>query len=243
MSHHAFGPTPGVEVSRSTGFRPEVITSSTGVAERIDRPVSIPTQASSIKSAIRAGHGAGTVSGSVTNVFGRGLRGMRVEVVDDDKTVVGMATTAADGLFMVDHVPPGTYKLRALDEDGDFEKSWFDGRTFDTAKSFKVSSERDVDDVVVVLRSTATIDVDVTATKRRSDVVVMVTHRATGAPATGTVELSTKVAEIAVSLVDGRAGLSLAVAKDSESKKAMKLRVDYCGDHQTRPASTKVALQ
>lgn len=225
MSHvSSFGPTMSLAVA---GKAIGPAASPTGRRPLVSEPVVV----------------AGAVGGSVTNAFGRGLRGMRVEIVDDDKSVVGSTITGVGGRFVVDDVAPGTYKLRALDDtDGDFEKAWFGGRTFRTAESFAVMPQQAVEDVDVVLRSTARIDVDVSATKRKTDVVVVVTHRATGAPATGAVEFSNKDVQVTVPLVDGRAPFSFADRAGGKGSKKM-LRVDYVGDRETRPASTKVRLR
>lgn len=183
----------------------------------------------------------GRVHGSVTNVHGRGLRGMRVEIVSSDKTAVASTRTTDGGRFIVDDVPPGDYFLRAFDDvDGDFEKSWFGGRKLRSAESFMVAAERPVDRIDVVLRSTAQIDVEATAGERKTEVVVRVTHRATGAPATGEVELSTKNSDhIIAALVDGQAYITFT---DGDMPPVTKVRVSYSGDHETRPASTKAKV-
>jgi hypothetical protein len=184
----------------------------------------------------------GAVHGFVSNVHGRGLRGLRVEVVDADKTVVGSAITTGGGLFAVDGVPPGTYRLRAFDDvEGDFEKSWFGGPKFRLAESFTVTGGSTVNGIDVMVRSTALIDVDATVRKRRVEVVVSVTHRATGAPATGKVEVSTKNSDhVSVALTDGQAPISLT---DGGKSAVKKVRVFYSGDHQTRPASATAKVR
>lgn len=183
----------------------------------------------------------GSVSGSVTNVNGRGLRGMQVQLVDADKSVVGSATTSGGGQFTIDGVPPGSYRLKAFDDvEGDFEKSWFGGAKHRSATSFMVSASSAVAGIDVVLRSTARIDVKATSRKRKIDVVVRVTHRATGEPATGAVELSTKKSEhISVELVDGQAPISLT----DVGKGAKKVRVFYGGDRRTRPAEATARVR
>jgi hypothetical protein len=179
----------------------------------------------------------GAVTGTVTNVYGHGLRGLCVELIDDDQAVVAWAHTGTKGRFVVDDVPAGTYRLRAYDEvDRDFEKSWHGGARFDEAARVVVKSEGTQRNVDVVLRSKAEIDVDVTVTTRKAALVVTVTHRATGAPATGRVELSTKDFGAAIPLVDGEAAFTLT------GRTSGKVRIDYLGDHQTRPASVKVRL-
>ena len=66
-------------------------------------------------------------------------------------------------------------------------------------------------------------------------------HRATGAPATGEVELSTKMSEhVSVALVDGRASISLTDIGEGAAKK---VRVFYSGDGETRSASTKAKVR
>ena len=181
------------------------------------------------------------VHGFVSNVHGRGLRSVRVEVVSADKTVVGSTKTIDDGRFIVDGVPPGAYFLRAFDDvEGNFEKSWFGGRNFRTAESFTVTTGSPVDGIDVVLRSTAQIDVEAIAGERKTVVVVRVTHRATGVPATGEVELTTKNSDhISVTLVDGQAHMSFT---DGDMTPVKKVRIYYNGDHQTRPASTKTKV-
>ena len=97
-----------------------------------------------------------------------------------------------------------------------------------------------MDGIDVVLRSTAQIDVEATAGERKTEVVVRVTHRATGAPATGEVELSTKNSDhIAATLVDGQAYIAFT---DGDMPPVTKVRVFYGGDQQTRPASTKAKV-
>jgi hypothetical protein len=181
----------------------------------------------------------GAVTGTVTNVYGHGLRGLCVELVDDDRAVVAWAHTGTKGRFVIDDVPAGSYRLRAYDEvDGDFEKSWHGGARFGAAQRVTVKPEGTRRNTDVVLRSKATLDVDVTVTRKRAALEVVVTHRATGAPATGIVELSARDISITIPLVDGRAAIAL--ARHSTGGKA---RIDYLGDHQTRPASVKVRLR
>lgn len=181
----------------------------------------------------------GAVTGTVTNVYGHGLRGLCVELIDDDRAVVAWAHTGTKGRFVIDDVPAGSYRLRVYDEvDGDFAKSWHGGARFDDAERVDVKSEGTRRNADVVLRSKATLDVDVTVTKKKTALEVVVTHRATGAPATGIVELSAKDISVTIPLVDGRAAIAL--ARRSSGGKA---RIDYLGDHQTRPASIKVRLR
>lgn len=179
----------------------------------------------------------GAVSGTVTNVYAHGLRGLRVEVVDDAKQVVATAVTGSKGAFVVDDVPDGTYRLRAFDDlDDDFERAWHGGSTFAEADAIKVRADKTRRGVDVVLRSNAQIDVDVTVTETATEIVVAVTHRATGAPATGEIEVRSKDVELSRPLTDGKVALALETV-------GKKLRVDYLGDHQTRPASVKVRLR
>ncbi|MGI9084638.1 MAG: hypothetical protein ACR2FE_05025 [Aeromicrobium sp.] len=180
---------------------------------------------------------AGAVSGTVSNVYEHGLRGLRVEIVDDAKKVVASAVTGSKGTFVVDDVPAGTYRLRAHDDvDDDFEKSWHGGAKFGKAETFKVKSAKTRRGIDVVLRSNAQIGVEVTVTQRSAAIAVGVTHQATGAPATGEVELHTKAVDITLPLTHGTTSLALGTA-------GKKLRVDYLGDHQTRSASVKVRLR
>ena len=264
---HAFGPTTAVATYRGVGFRPTATTSGTDmekepiqtaamlaqepalasvqplperdkhVVTEQDRHVvrDIPSPKPADDRAARQDGGA--VSGSITNVHGRGLRGMRVEVVDGGKTVVGASTTGADGHYVIDGVPPGTYKLRVFDDvDGDFEKSWIGGSTFGSAETFTVKAEKTRQAATVVLRSKARIGVEVTPTKRKADVIVVVTHRATGAPASGEIEMSTKDLKVTMGLVDGKGRIRLKQA-------GKKLRINYLGDEQTPPASATVSLR
>ena len=197
------------------------------------QPMPVPRELSRLVS--------GEVHGSVTNVHGRGLRGMSIEIVSSDKTVVASTMSIDGGRFIVDDVPPGEYFLRAFDDvDGDFEKSWFGGRKLRSAEPFTVAARRPVDGIDVVLRSTAQVDVEATAGEHKTEVVVRVTHRATGAPATGEVELSTKNSDhITAALVDGQAYLAFT---EGDMPPVTKVRVFYSGDHQTRPASTKAKV-
>lgn len=256
-SFHPFGPTPSI-APRVVGFEPERAIPKARVEERAEPAVvapEAPAEGASVVSdpprdePVLAEPGpigqprrlTGAVSGTVTNVNGRGLRGMRVEVVDADKTVVGSATTTGGGVFTIDGVPPGSYRLRAFDDvEGDFEKSWFGGPKYRSASSFTVAATSTVVGIDVVLRSTARIDVKATGRKRKINVVVRVTHRATGGPATGEIELSTKKSEhVSVALVDGQAPVTLT----DVGKGAKKVRVFYGGDRQTRPASTRAKVQ
>lgn len=179
----------------------------------------------------------GAVSGAVTNVFGHGLRGLHVEVVAEDETVVGSATTGVGGQFEIGAVPPGLYKLRAFDDvEGEYEESWHGGPAVDSAEPFKVKKGKTRRKITVALRSTAQIDTDVTAGDEAIEVVITVTHRATGAPATGLVDVSTKDVDVTLTLDGGRAPVTLRGS-------AKKLRITYRGDHQTRPEATKVRVR
>lgn len=257
---HAFGPTTAVATYRGVGFRPTTKTSGIDMEKEHVQTAAMLAQEPTLASVqalpepdthvvvhdtsspepavdVSARKDRGAVSGSITNVHGRGLRGLRVEVVDVDKAVVGASTTGADGQYEVGEVPPGIYKLRVLDVvDGDFEKSWIGGSTFGSAETFTVKPGKTRQADTVVLRSKARIGVAVTPTKRKVDVVVSVTHRATGAPATGEIELSTKDVKITMALVDGQGRVRLKQA-------GKKLRIDYAGDEQTHPASTKARLR
>lgn len=46
----------------------------------------------------------------------RGLGGIELELVDAQRQVVARATTASDGFYIVEAVPPGTYRLRVAHE-------------------------------------------------------------------------------------------------------------------------------
>jgi hypothetical protein len=195
---------------------------------------SFVTEASSAKGETPAQ--SGSVSGTITDVYGRGLRDVTVEVVTEDKTVAGATTTGADGRYEVEDVPPGTYKMRAFDGvDHHFEKSWFGGPTFSSAEAFTVKSGKTRRTIMAVLRSMAKIEVEAADSQGEVDAVVTVTHRATGAPASGVVEMSTKGADVTAVLVDGK-------GRHSFNRTGKKLRVKYAGDHQTRPESTTVRL-
>jgi len=57
----------------------------------------------------------GEVDGTVYVVDGpqkRGIGGIELELVDRQRRVVARATTASDGFYIVEAVPPGTYQLR-----------------------------------------------------------------------------------------------------------------------------------
>jgi hypothetical protein len=217
------------------------------VAELDDRPARVsardaPAPARPLPGQHRRVKGA--VSGTVSNVYGRGIRGLRVEVVDEDKAVVASATTGVNGRFVVEEVPAGTYRVRALDDiDDDFETSWHGGSRFRKADDITVRADGTRRGVDVVLRSKAQIDVDATVTRRSADIEVRVTHRATGAPAAGTVQLSTRDIVVVIPLVDGRASITLGGRSAGiERSIGRTLRVDYLGDSQTRPSSVKVRL-
>ncbi len=257
-SYHSFGPEP-VAVAR-VGFQPHravprpeveevrkpglyVLKASAGESGTVVSEASL-NQAEQPPPKPRPtdlSHRAGAVHGSVTNVHGRGLRGMRVEIVSSDKTVVASTRTIHGGRFVVDDIPPGEYFLRAYDDiDGDFEKSWFGGPKFRSAETLTVAAGRPVDGIDIVLRSTAQIEVEATAGDRKTEVVVRVTHRATGAPGTGEVELTTKNSDhIVATLVDGQAYIAFT---DGDMAPVTKVRVFYSGDQQTRPASAKAKV-
>ena len=254
-SYHSFGPEPAVaarvslqpdravpmpdveEVRKPALYvlKSPAGVSGTAVPESSAQPQPEPRQTELSR------HATAAVHGSVKNVHGRGLRDMCVEIVAADKTVVASTRTIDDGRFIVDDVPPGEYFLRAYDDvDGDFEKSWFGGRKFRSAETLAVTTGRPVDGIDVVLRSTARIDVDATAGERKTEVVVRVTHRATGAPATGEIELTTKNSDhIVATLVDGQAYIAFT---DGDMAPVTKVRVFYSGDQQTRPASAKAKV-
>jgi hypothetical protein len=259
---HAFGPKTAVATYRGVGFRPPTAMAELEAERERVQPAPVQAKepapasvqrfpeadtdmvvrdlhsASSAETAasIVARQALGSVSGTITNVHGRGLRGLRVEVVDVDKAVVCTSTTGADGQYLVDDIEPGTYKLRVLDDvDGDFEKSWIGGESFKTAEKFTIKAEKTRRAETVVLRSTARIDVEVESTKKKVDVIVTVTHRATGEPATGEIEMSTKDVKVTVALADGKGRVLLRQA-------AKTLRIDYQGDQRTRPESTKIRL-
>jgi hypothetical protein len=57
----------------------------------------------------------GEIDGTVVVVDGaqkRGIGGIELELVDLQRRVVARATTASDGFYIVEAVPPGTYQLR-----------------------------------------------------------------------------------------------------------------------------------
>ena len=61
------------------------------------------------------------ISGTVQSSRGRGLRGIRVTALDDQDHVVGTAVSGAGGVFVVEDLPAGSYRLTASDESrGDF---------------------------------------------------------------------------------------------------------------------------
>lgn len=229
----SFGPELSAKISPGIGFMPTPVppTHNGVVREVREVPALPPTERH------RQPRDEGTVSGLVTDVLGDGLSGMRVDVIDKHKVVVDTATTGAKGEFVIDRIPIGTYRLRALDDvNGDFERSWYGGRTSGAAEPFKVKSGKKRGKLVVVLRFRAHIDVETTVKKRKIKAMITVTHHANGGAATGIVEVSTKGDNVTLPLVDGKAAVSL-------KRSVKKLKIDYAGDHQTRASSTKVRVR
>lgn len=186
----------------------------------------------------------GAVSGVVTNTHGRGLAGITVVVVTPYKEVVATAVTGPRGVFMVDDLEPGSYRVKAVDGDtGDFETTWFGGSPFRKADVVSVRMQKTRRKVRIVLRSAARIDTEVKRSKKKVTVAVQVTDRATGAPAAGAVRLSTSEFGVKLPLDDGRTTITLyGDTRGSRRTVARRLRVEYLGSRHTRDEAGSAKL-
>ncbi len=150
------------------------------------------------------------ISGTVQSSRGRGLRGMQITVLNDHELVIGTAVSGAGGAFVVEDLPAGSYRLIASDDaDGDFAPGWHGGTSFAKADSIKVKEGKTRRKAGVTLVSAAAIDLDVDVRKKKAVVAITVTDRATGAPAEGSVRVSTKLFGTELPLTNGRTAITL----------------------------------
>jgi hypothetical protein len=217
-----------------------------------ERPVEIPPAPEESLAAIaepetrkgkhRRSHSA--VSGIVRSSRGRGLRGMRVTVLDEDAMAVATTLTGSGGAFVVDELPPGVYRLTASDEaDGDFAASWHDGSTFDNAAAFTVRDRRTRRNTDVTLTSAAAIDVQVRSRRTKIVVTIRVTDRSTGSPAPGFVRLLTKLFDAELPLSKGTVRITLHGGPEFRRTLGKNLQVRYLGSDHTQADWRRVRLR
>lgn len=184
------------------------------------------------------------ISGAVQSSRGRGLRGMRVTVLDGDQKAIATAVTGAGGAFVVEELPAGSYRLTVSDEaDGDFATGWHGGSSFTKADTIKVKQGKTRRKIGVTLVSAAKIDFNVDLRKKKAVVEVKVTDRATGTPAEGSVKVSTKLFSAELPLTEGRTALTLVGTVDGYPRLSKKVKVDYSGSTHTRPESATAKLR
>jgi hypothetical protein len=184
------------------------------------------------------------ISGTVRSSRGRGLRGMQVSVLDDSWTVVATAVTGTDGMFIVEDLPVGTYRVTATDElDGDFGPAWHDGSSSPRVGVLSVKEGRTRRNVDVTLASTAAVDLEVEVRSKKAIVGIRVTERATGIRARGAVRVSTKRFSTELPLTKGRTAITLVGSVDGSPRLSKKVTVDYLGTKHVQPGSAAIRLR
>jgi hypothetical protein len=184
------------------------------------------------------------MSGTVRSTRGRGLRGMRIAVLDEDWEVAATALTGAGGTFIVEELPPGVYRVMAVDElDGDFGSAWYAGSAVPRAGVLRVKEGRTKRGADIVVASTARVEVEVDIRRTKAVVGIRVTERSTGVRAGGSVRVSTKRFSTELPLTKGRTALSLVGSADGSPRLSKKVTIDYLGTKHVQPASTSVRLR
>lgn len=184
------------------------------------------------------------MSGTVRSTRGRGLRGMRIAVLDEDWEVAATALTGAGGAFIVEELPPGVYRVMAVDElDGDFGSAWYAGSAVPRAGVLRVKEGRTKRGADIVLASTAGVEVEVDIRRTKAVVGIRVTERSTGVRAKGSVRVSTKRFSTELPLTKGHTALSIVGSADGSPRLSKKVTIDYLGTKHVQPASTSVRLR
>lgn len=208
----------------------------------IEEPAKAEVETPEVKGKHRRSTSA--ISGTVQSSRGRGLRGMRVTALDDMERVVGTAVSGTGGAFVVEDLPPGTYRVTATDEaDRDFNPGWHGGSSSVKADTIKVKPGKTRRKVGVTLVSAATIDLDVDLRKKKAVVEVVVIDRATGTPAEGSVRVSTKLFSAELPLSNGRTTVTLFGSAKGSPARGKKVTIDYSGSAHTRPESATAKLR
>jgi hypothetical protein len=184
------------------------------------------------------------ISGTVRSTRGRGLRGMQVAVLDESWQVVATAVTGIGGAFTAEELPPGTYRVTAIDElDGDFGTGWYAGTSVPRAGVLRVKEGRTRRNTDITLASTAEVKVDVDIRRTKAVVGIRVTERGTGIRAKGSVRVSTKRFGTELPLTKGRTALTLLGSAGGSPTLGKKVTVDYLGTKHVLPGSTSVRLR
>lgn len=184
------------------------------------------------------------MSGTVRSTRGRGLRGMRIAVLDESWEVVATALTGAGGAFIVEELPPGVYRVMAMDElDGDFGSAWYAGGAVPRAGVLRVKEGRTTRGTDIVLASAAAVEVEVDIRRTKAVVGIRVTERSTGVRAKGAVRVSTKRFSTELPLTKGRTSLSIVGSADGSPRLSKKVTIDYLGTKHVLPATESVRLR
>ena len=184
------------------------------------------------------------MSGTVRSTRGRGLRGMRIAVLDEDWEVAATTVTGAGGAFIVEELPPGIYRVMAVDElDGDFGAGWHAGGAVPRAGVLRVKEGRTKRGADIVLASTAAVKVEVDIRRTKAVVGIRVTERSTGVRAKGSVRVSTKRFSTELPLTKGHTALSLVGSADGSPRLSKNVTIDYLGTKHVLPASTSIRLR
>lgn len=206
-------------------------------------PVQTTSQEKLDKGKHRRRHSA--ISGTVSSTRGRGLRGMQISVLDETGDAVASAVSGANGVFIVEDLPAGSYRVAARDEvDEDFDTAWHQGSSLADAAAIKVKEGKTRRKADVALTSAAAIDVDVDIRKKKVIVVIRVTDRATGTPASGSIRLSTKLFDTELPLSKGTASITLHGSADGLKRSMLKkLHIAYLGSKHTSAGTRTVKLR
>ena len=184
------------------------------------------------------------MSGTVRSTRGRGLRGMRIAVLDESWEVVATALTGAGGAFIIEELPPGIYRVMAIDElDGDFGTGCYAGSAVPRAGVLRVKEGRTKRGADVTLASTASVKVEVDIRRTKAVVGIRVTERSTGVRAKGSVRVSTKRFSTELPLTKGRTALSIVGSADGSPRLSKKVTIDYLGTKHVQPASASIRLR
>lgn len=255
---HAFGPAPVVAPDRGLHMAEPELVDEADSDDAEDEPEESyrPTHAREVEPDARpalrlAGPASGkhrrrlsALSGTVRSSRGRGLQGIQISVLDDSWSAVATTVTGVDGLFIVEDLPPGTYRVAAHDAiDGDFGAAWHDGSSSPRVGIIRVKEGRTRRRVDVVLSSAAAIDLDVDVRSKKAVIRIAVTDRASGRPAGGSVRVSTKQFSAKLPLTRGRTAVTLYGSADGSPRLSKKVTVDYRGTKHTQRSSATAKLR